>query len=199
MIPSQNLPTESGKAGDFARMLVRALGPAIQAAQSTVTGALFLAFGDALAAVYATVSRSADQAFTTSATDLLPQLETEYGLERRPDLSNADRQARLTAKVRAARAGTDQGIVSAISAVDPDASILGVTCLEAAGVGAPRKTFYFTVLTGQLTLDDTTTRALIDQIVAQMKPAHTLGLAASGQPFEVSNATLGRLNLNTLG
>jgi hypothetical protein len=198
MMPSQNLPSENTDAGYFARMLLRALGPAFQAAQTTITGALFLSLGDALTDIRDTLNRCINQAFATTATDMLSELETEYGLEQRPDLSDADRQARLTAKVRATRGGTDQRILAAVQVFDPAASIVSVTCVEADAVGNIRKTNYFT-LYAPTAWTDTTQRAAINQLIGQMKPAHTLGRGGDGSPFKVTNTTLGRLNRNGLG
>lgn len=195
---TQGLPTEQTTAGKFARMLVRALGTAFSAPQGSVTAALFLAFGDSLSQARTTVSRALDQAFATTASDLLSDLEERYGLDVRTDLSDDARQARLVAKIRAARAGTEQSISTALEAVSITVTVAGTTCTQANAAGVPRKTFRFTIYITDTAYDDATTIALVSRIAQQMKPAHTLVQIATGAPFTLDHSTLGRLDRNTL-
>lgn len=195
----QVLPTEQSPGGDFARRLLKILGPVIRAKDGTATAAWFLALGDSLATVYATLVRAIDQAFASSASDMLSELEVEYGLDVRPDLSTDDRRARLVAKIRAARAGTEQSIIRALSALSVTVTIAGTTCVQADAAGEPRLTFRFTVYITDSAYDDTTTLALVNRIVQQMKPAHTGFQIGTGSPFTFDDPLLGRFDRNGLG
>lgn len=193
------LPTEQTPAGAHARRLLKTLGPAIRAKDGTATAAWFLAFGDALAAVYSTLERAINQAFANTATDMLSDLESEYGLDVRPDLSAAERQDRLVAKIRAARAGTEQSIIRALSALSVTVIIAGTTCIQANAASDPRLTFRFTIYVTDTAFDSNVTRALIYRIVEQMKPAYTSFQVGTGRPFRFNNAVFGRINRNGLG
>jgi uncharacterized protein YmfQ (DUF2313 family) len=200
MKPVLSLPTETSRAGDFARQLARAFGPAVKWAEGTIAGAFAYMMGDALADIYQIVGRALDEAFVTTATELLSEWETRLGLTVREDLSDAARRVRLIAKVRASRAGNPQGIIRALESL---AGVTGVTITEitaeqASDVGNPRKVYLFIVHVPDSAYDNTTTRSDMRSILEQMKPAHTNYNLSTGSPFRVDNATLGRLDRNGL-
>jgi hypothetical protein len=118
-------PTEATDDGDFARQLATLLGPAYQAGDDSNNAAEFLALGGALADLRLVIIDSLAEAFANEAWDLLSELETIYGLPVRTDLDEEDRQARLVAKIRAARAGTPNSILLAVSTYDTTADRRG--------------------------------------------------------------------------
>lgn len=199
MKPRLILPTESGKGADLARQLGTILGTAARWASGTVAGAFLLALGDALSDVHTTITGAGDEAFATTATNLLDELETEYGLPVNTTLTTDQRRDRLVAKIRAARAGTPGGIVRAISAIDDTVEVIEITAPAAQLTDEPRLAYRFTVLISDATYDDAGALAAVRQIIEQMKPAHTLGDIASGRPFTLDDPLLGRLDRNVLG
>jgi uncharacterized protein YmfQ (DUF2313 family) len=176
------VPTEAGVAGDFARQLVRILGPAHNAPDGSLNAADFLALGGALADARATTLAALDEAFADSATQLLSELEAMYGLPVRPDLAVATRRTRLVAKVRAARAGAPNEVLRAVHALDPTATISENTPSDVPQepdqatpprAGAARLVFLWALWISDAAFDDAETRAAIGAICTQMQPAHT--------------------------
>lgn len=193
MPPAHGQPTEVSAAGDLARQLATILGPAYQAPDGSNNAAELLALGGALAAARDQLRRALDQAFVDTATDLLPELEAEYGLAVQPELSTAARQARLLAKVRAARAGTPQGILNAARVDDPTATIGENTPTTAAAAGYPRGAYVWVLICATGVFDDPTRLARMQALVEQMKPAHTKGyVAQSAGNFQAGISRAGR-------
>lgn len=174
MNPLAAAPTEESAAGDVARLLVKLLGPAHSAPDGSLNAADMLALGGALAAVRDTTLAALAEAFVTSASQLLAELEAAYGLPVRRDLGDDARQARLTAKVRAARAGTPQSIERALRAIDPAATVYEntPTTVPRDAVGE-RFVFYWSVRLTLAVWTDPASRAAIEALCEQMKPAHT--------------------------
>ncbi len=175
-------PTEATDDGDFARQLATLLGPAYQAGDDSNNAAEFLALGGALADVRNVILDSLREAFATEAWDLLSELETIYGLPVRTDLAEEDRQARLVAKIRAARAGTPQGILRAVAPYDTTAQVFEVGPSDVTqeadlptAPGAARGVYQWALQIASAVYDDPTKLAAILAIVEQMKPAHTRG------------------------
>jgi hypothetical protein len=194
MPPAHGQPTEVSAAGDLARQLATILGPAYQAPDGSNNAAELLALGGALAAARDQLKRALDQAFVDTATDLLPELEAEYGLPVQPELSTTARQARLLAKVRAARAGSPQSILLAVRAEDPTATLAAEnTPTTAAADGYPRGVFVWAVICATSVFDDPVKLARVKALVAQMAPAHTRGdVAASAGDFRFGVSKFGR-------
>lgn len=168
----QALPTETGAAGDTARRLGRAIGPALQPADGTRAAADLLALGGSIADARDTVRTAIAQAFADSATDLLGDLESVYGLAlERTDLSTTARQTRLVAKVRAVRGGSPQAILAAVRAIDATASLVEFTAAQ--NETYPRGVFHFVLKLDPAVFDNDEQRSQIERLVAQMKPAHT--------------------------
>lgn len=195
MRPAVTLPTEDSAAGEYARQLASLLGTAFQAADGTAIAADLLALAGVLADARAHLRQLADEATIAGATDMLAEFEREYGLPVRADRTDADRQADLIAKVRAARAGTPQSIVAAL------APITTVTVYENTPSNVPQSPDYwaadhtYPLLAGArrhvfrwsvradaavLAVDDKA--AAMRRIVAQMKPAHTAVTFHSNDP-----------------
>jgi hypothetical protein len=177
------LPTEDSADGELARLLALALGTAFGASDGTAVAADLLALAGALADARQALRDLADEAFVDTANDLLDELERAYGLPVQPDLSLVSRRARLTAKVRAARAGTPDDILRAVRALDPTATLTENTPASVprtadlpgppAVAGGDRFVFLFAVRLAVATWSDTSLRARIDALLDQMQPAHT--------------------------
>jgi uncharacterized protein YmfQ (DUF2313 family) len=182
-LPLPRDTSEPSDAGDFARQLAQLLGPAYQASDSSLVEADFLAMGKALADARSTNLRALDEAFVSSATEMLAELETIYGLAVRPDLTVQERRDLLVAKVRAARDGTPQGILRSVRKIDPTATIFENSCDEIVGSGDPNNVFYWALRIAASVWANDTKRAEITRIVQQMKPAHTRGNVAVSVGF----------------
>lgn len=190
MQPLQSLPTEQSQAGDFARRLAVILGPSYTPADGTRIAADLLALGGALAGARDTNLAALNEAFVTSAVQLLSELETSYGLTPRPDISVEDRRVRLIAKIRAARAGTPQSILRAIHTYDPTAQLNEVTpndisprTSDGTYPGTDRGVFHITITLSDAIYANTSTRSEIAAIVEQMKPAHVSYTLATSYGF----------------
>jgi hypothetical protein len=173
--------------GRFARELAQILGTAYQPANGTLAAADLTSLGGALATIRATSLRSIDQAFADAASDLLTELEIEFGLANRTDLSTADRRARLAAKVRAYIAGTAQNIDNAVSAYDSTAVVH--ENVPQAGAGSTRVPFQFGVTVSDGVYDSVIKNAAIVALIEQMKPAHTRGNLGTKKGFYTNEAT----------
>jgi hypothetical protein len=171
---SQAVPTEESPGGDIARRLAAALGTAWQAGDTTHNAALLLAIGDAFADLYADQDIATNQAFVNTATVMLSELEERYGLTVRIDMSTADRQTRLLSKVRAARAGTPQGIERSITPYDPTVTVAENLSSDPL-LGDPRGVYVFAVQIAASVFSDPTKLAAIRDAVEQLKVAYTLG------------------------
>jgi hypothetical protein len=193
---TQPLPTEDSDAGTIARQLARLIGPAYQPKDGTVIAADLLQLGGGIAGGRDTNLASVDEAFPDSAVQLLDELETEYGLQVRQDLSTAARQARLLAKIRAQFAGTLQQIQSSLQAIDSSATVHEITLAQViasepnptaiehrTGVYGTGQTFLFItehqafrfyVTVSLSAFNNADTIAQMTTVIEQAKPAHTI-------------------------
>lgn len=187
----QSVPSEQSLAGDFARQIAQLLGAAYQPADNTAIGAELLAYGGAIRDGRQTNLDGLSECFPDTAEQTLNKWEETYGLPVREDLVNLSlpnpyqiRQARLTAKVRAARAGTPQQITAAVAAIDPSAVLIQnlFSQIIAAG-GSPLGVYQFAIILATATLTNATLMSQIQAIVRQMKPAHTRGQFSNVNPF----------------
>lgn len=195
-------PSEESVAGDFCRQLLGLMGPAVQAPNDSPNAAEYLALGGSLAAARSTNLASLDEAFPNTAIKLLSEIETSYGLTPRPDLSTDARRTRLLAKIRAARAGTPQGILRAVRTIDPTATIVEVTpddisprTADGINPGTDRDVYHFFVVISSGVYTDTEKRAQITAICEQMKPAHVSFVVTTSIGFfaDISLADVGIL------
>jgi hypothetical protein len=188
VIPRPLGPTEDSADGAAARKLADVIGSALQAKDGTAAGADLLAYAGALADADASRAALLDEAFVDTAYDLLAEHERAYGLPVQPDLAPADRRARLTAKVRAARAATPDAILLAVRALDPTATLFENTPAtippptdpayadspaSPVRTGADRLVFLWAVRLAVAVWNDASLRARIDALLDQMQPAHT--------------------------
>lgn len=189
MRPARTFPTESSRAGDFARQIAFGLGTAYNHSDGTVNSADALAEGDALSASRAQVVTALDQAFVSSATVLLDEWEERYGLPIRHDMTNAERQARLLAKVRAGRRGSPQGIRLALQPIAGSTTVLEnqLTAVPIAPDGIRRGQWHFGVLVSASVFSNVQTMAQVRATLDQIKPAHTRYAVGVGVPFRVDD------------
>ena len=163
------LPSGDTDADRFAREIALLRGPEVTAADGTVVAEDFRALGGALAGVRTTVLRAVAQAHPGTATDLLDELEAQYGLANGADLSTAARQARLRAKVRARRQGTENAILATLRTVAPTATLQGVAWHETTAY--PRATFRFAIVVPVDTFGSSD-RATLQALAEQQAPAY---------------------------
>lgn len=183
MQPLQQYPTEQSLAGDFARQLATLLGPAYQPADGTRIGADLLALGGALAGARNTNLSALNEAFADTAVQLLSELESELGLQVRPDLTTAQRQSRLVAKIRAGFSGSPQDILTALRTIAPEATITETAIADAISSGQPLNVFLFVVTISSAHRLDANVYGQIVSILETMKPAHVGYTIVTNRPF----------------
>lgn len=164
------LPSGDTDADRFAREIAILRGPEVTPADGTVVAADFRALGGALAGARTTVLRAVAQAHPSSASDLLDELEEQYGLANGADLTTAERRTRLRAKVRARLRGTEAAILATVRTIAPTATLQGVAWSSVTAY--PRATHRFAIILPVATYDDGTSRDTIASAVAQQSPAH---------------------------
>jgi uncharacterized protein YmfQ (DUF2313 family) len=201
----QGLPSEASDAGEFARQLLTIIGPAYSGADGTNVAADFLALGGSLAVTRAVIARALAQAFVGEASDILTELEVEYGLPVRTDMTTAQRQSRLLAKVRAARGSQPQRMLLSLTAIAPEATIAENTPSTvpheldtSTYAGAARGVYNFGVLVNATTFADPTALPALKAVVEQMKPAHTRGSIGTRRHFRCTDP-LSLTNRDLLG
>lgn len=174
---AQSLPTEDSVEGAIARQLLRLLGPAVQAPDGSLNAADALALGAALRDARQTQLDSASQAFVDSATYMLTELEQLYGVLVDETMTDAARQARLTAFVRTVIGASPQNIESAVAAYAGSATVYEVSAAAALasdpGPDAGRGVFAFAVVVPSSVALNPTQRAQVVAILDRMRPAHT--------------------------
>jgi hypothetical protein len=174
---SQALPTEDSTEGALARQLLRLIGPALQAPDGSLNAADALALGGAIRDARQVQLDSASQAFADAATYMLTELETLYGVLVDETLTDAARQARLTAFVRTIIGATPQNIVNAVSAYAGSAEVYEVSAADALasdpGPDAARGVFAFSVVVPTAVVLNVTKLAQVRAIIDRMRPAHT--------------------------
>lgn len=177
----QGLPSGTTKAADRARRLALWIGPSLQPSPGTLAEADLLAVGTELAASHDTVLRAVAQAHPGSATDLLDELEEQYGLPPGGDLATATRQQRLLAKMRALRAGTENAILATVRTLAPTATYVGVDWFDVTSQPLAVHRFAFVIPVAKW--NDAGTRTSLRGAVEQQKPAHTEGLVTTQVGF----------------
>lgn len=162
---------EPSESGYFARAIAETIGPAYQPAAGTIVLAEFLALGDTLSeAQDGALDGAIAEAFVDTATQMLSELEEAYGVNSRPDLTDAERRSVLVAKIRAQRGGTPQAILAAVRTYDASATIYETTTQDVASPYSMR----FAVHIPTSTLDDLQKWREIKELVRGMAPAHTV-------------------------
>jgi len=168
----QPLPTRLGDAAVLARQLLRLLGPAYPAPDSSASAADALALGAALALGRATNAASLAEAFPDTASALLSEWETMLGLPvSAGTLTTAQRQERLLARWRTRFAGTPNAILSAVAPLNGSGIPTLRETLARESHANPPRVFAFTLRT-EIPITKPA-HAPIIAAVGIMKPAHT--------------------------
>lgn len=169
----QPLPTTAGDAGDFARRLLRLLGPAYSAPDGSQNAADALGIGGALAASQDTNTESLDEAFPNTAVSLLNEWEAMLGLPvGQGGATQAQRQAALLARWRTRFAGTPEAIAIALAPLNGGERPTFRETLWSECTANPAWVFVFTVRIAQATRDNPALLASVRAVIDAMKPAH---------------------------
>ena len=166
----QALPSGTTKTADRARRLALLIGPSIQPGDGTLVAADLLTLGGLLAYGHDRILAAVAEAHPGSATELLDELEEQYGLANGADLTTAARRSRLLAKVRARREGTENAILATVRTIAPTATLQGVAWSSVTAY--PRATHRFAIILPVATFDDGTSRTTIASALGQQSPAH---------------------------
>jgi len=176
---TQELPTSSttGRATTvaLARQLARLVGAGWQAPQGSLNAADVLALAASLDDGRIELLSLLDQAFANTATSLLAELETTYGIIPDASMSVAARQARLVAVLQSRVGGSPQNIRTAVQSLvagDPTYAPTGVTVHECTAPATPLDRFRFVVVVPYAWRTAPYAARLAD-VVNRMKPAHT--------------------------
>ena len=179
----QQLPSEASASGDLARAIARLLGPAYQPGNGTVAAALFLALGDILKDTRAINVDAINEAFASSANQLLTRYETVYGIVSNPSLTIAQREQRIVAKIQALRPGTPQDIAAAVNNLLSGGNCTIFENEWTAVLSDPNGVYVWALTIAASDWNNTATLAAVNALVQQMKPAHTLGSVAVNADF----------------
>ncbi len=185
--PRQTLPTEESASGTIARRILRNAGTSVNAPDTSSNAAEFLAFADAVADAYTDQTIATNQAFVDTATVMLSEIEESYNLTVRTDLSNAQRQSRLLAKVRAARGGTPAVAIKTIGVYDPTVTIEENLASDPF-LGDPSGVFVWAAVITVAVFNDELALAAIRASIEQLKPVHTLGSPCTSVGFLCDSA-----------
>lgn len=186
---TQDLPTKDSTEATLARQILRLIGPAMQAPDGSLNAADALALGAALRDARQVQLDSGSQAFVNSATYMLTELEGLYGVLVDETMTDADRQARLTAFVRTVIGASPQSIESAVraytgSATVSETSVASVLLTELIPTADTyRKVFHFCVIVPLAIVSSPTDYAQVVAIVARMIPAHASASIANANTF----------------
>lgn len=180
----QALPSGTTDADKIARSLARLRGPEIQPADGTLVAEDLRTQGAALATARATVRRAIAQAHPSTATDLLPELEAEYGLPDGTGLSTAERQVRLLAKHRARGDGSLLAIARTVRTLLPAAELVTIAAADVA-LTDPDAVFNLVLLVSLEALDDAALLAQLDALLAQQLTAHASWTWGRGDEAEI--------------
>lgn len=158
-----SLPSGATEADRYARSLATLIGPSITAADGTLVAEDLRELGAALGDSRAVIARAIDQAHASTTTDLLPDLEGEYGLPYGEGLPTETRQQRLLAKRRSRGDATLGGISRAVVTLAPDAEVVANSAVLVEGTD-PEAVFRLHVALG----DDWGDDALVTMLDAML-------------------------------
>lgn len=167
----QTLPSGSTAADRIARELARLRGPEIGPADGTLVAEDLRAQGGAAALARATVRRAIAQAHPSTATDLLPELEAEYGLPSGAVLPTSERQQLLLAKYRARGDGSLLALATTVLTLVAEADLVTIAAADVADTD-PSAVFSLVILVSLATMDDAGLRAKVDALLAQQASGH---------------------------
>lgn len=181
------LPSGTTDADRLARVLARHLGSGVRPADGTLVAEDLRVQGQALADRRATVRRAVAQSHPGTATDLLSDLEDEYGLPNGTGLPIADRQVRLLAKYRSRADGSLAAIAITVWTILPAATLVTLASQDVAH-GDPAGVFALVILLADADFFSTAKLAqldalLIDQLTAHADITVARGDASGLRPF----------------
>lgn len=165
------LPAGTTDTDRFARALATLIGPAITARDGSLVAEDLRTLGSALADARELIARAVDQAHPGTATDLLPDLEGEYGLPVGEALSTAARQARLLAKKRARGDATRLGIERVVQTLFAGGAVQTLSAALVEGTD-PIAVYRLVVLLGADWPGDDAPSAFLDALLAAQASAH---------------------------
>lgn len=182
----QQVPSESGVAGDLARQLAALVGPAVEAPDGSVAAAEYLALGGALATARATTLGAIEQAFGQTADDCLGEWEAALALPLSPGVATATRRASILAKLRAV-GGTN-------ARLDASATTLAagsVVVLEPlfSDVATPRYVYRIGLTVPSTLYADAVFRARLDDLLQTQCPSHVSWTVGVTSPFLADDAS----------
>lgn len=164
------LPTGTTDTDRIARSLATLIGPSITAADGSLVAEDLRTVASGLADLRAVIARAVAQAHPSTATDLLPELESQYGLSVGTGLPEATRQTRLRAKRLARREGTRQAIEATLQTIAAAAVVIALAHDLVEGTD-PDAIFRLAVTLGA-DAGDASVEAFVDALLAQQAPAH---------------------------
>lgn len=169
MTTSIALPSGATDADRFARALAILRGPEITASDGSLVAEDLRVLGQLLADGRTRVLLAVDQAHPSRATELLSELESEYGLPDGSALPIAERQRRLLAKYRARGAGDRPSLLRTARTVAAEAQFVSIPLDHVNGTD-PTAVFRFVVLLTEAHWSDATLRATLDALLQQQVP-----------------------------
>ncbi len=173
------LPSGTSDADRFARSLATLRGPEITAVDGSLVAEDLRVFGQMLADARARTLAAVDQAHPGRATELLSELEAEYGLANGAELPTADRQRRLLAKYRSRNAGTRTSLLITARTLAAEALIATVPW-SSVELTDPLAVHRFVLLITDAHWSDDALVATLDALFAAQSPAHVGWNTAEG-------------------
>lgn len=175
----QPLPSGSTEADRYARVLALLRGPEISPGDGTQVAEDLRVLGGMLADAQALALGAVAQAHPGTATDLLGDLESEYGLPDGAGLPVALRQARLLAKARARRAGDAPSLLFTARTLAAEA-LIALNPYDRVGGTDPMAVHRFALLLSDAHWSDGAVIAALHALLGQQAPAHvgwTIGVS----------------------
>lgn len=173
------LPSGATDADRFARALAILRGPEITATHGSLVAEDLRVLGQLLADGRARVLLAVAQSHPGRATELLSELESEYGLSDGTSLPTATRQQRLLAKYRARGAGDRPSLLRTARTVAAEAQIVSIA-LDDANDTDPHAVFRFVVLLTEAHWNDEAFKATLDALLGQQTTGHVDWVLAVG-------------------
>jgi len=166
----QPLPSGTTDADRFARALALLRGAEIQPADGTLVAEDLRVLGQLLADGRASVLRAVAQAHPRTATDLLPDLEAEYGLPNGSLLPLAERQRRLAAKYLSRAGSSYTAVLATLRILAPEVVLVTIPTATVADTD-PTAVYRLVVLVDTARTLSDSFLAEIDQLLAAQAEA----------------------------
>lgn len=149
----------------FARSLLRLVGTGYQAAPGSMVEGDFLTYGEALARSQETVARAIAQGHMRTATDILSELEAEYGLPDGSAFAVEERQRNLLLKYRARSWPAPTAVLNTVRVLAAEALLTTNTSDQVDGTDSSA-VFRFALLMSQTHLDDALLMEMLEASLA---------------------------------